>query len=170
MAEKSFYQHDETSLAQASRVPDWTWEGASVFEWSGKIAELYTQIPFFSHRPFRAGTEENRYKDEIWREPMKITEHPTPVSTVSKTYALVQHRDLLAFVFQALRKRQIDISEVESTVLMSEYGERLHWSCPIPNMKHFVLHLSNPSQLLDLRKAHFGQFRFGDFPQQVPTN
>lgn len=28
----------------------------------------------------------------------------------------------------------IDISAVESSLLLSEYGERMHWSCSIPNM------------------------------------
>ena len=130
----NLFHRDEAGLAQASRIADWTWEGASVVELRGKIADLYPQIPIFSRQPFRAGGEENRYKDEIRREPLKITEEPTPVSTVSKAYGLIQHRDVLASVFRALRKTQIDISGIESTILMSEYGERLQWSCDIPNM------------------------------------
>jgi hypothetical protein len=130
----NFFHRDEAGLAQASRIADWTWEGASVVELRGKIADLYTQTPIFSRQPFRAGGEENRYKGEIRREPLKITEEPTPVATVSKGYGLIQHRDVLASVFRALRKTQINISEIDSTILMSEYGERLQWSCDIPNM------------------------------------
>jgi hypothetical protein len=130
----NLFRRDATGLAQASRLADWMWEGASVVELRGKIAELYTQVPIFSRQPFRAGGEENRYKDEIRREPLKITEEPTPVATVSKGYGLIQHRDVLASVFRALRKTQINISEIDSTILMSEYGERLQWSCDIPNM------------------------------------
>jgi hypothetical protein len=29
---------------------------------------------------------------------------------------------------------RIDISGVESSLLLSEYGERMHWSCAVPNM------------------------------------
>jgi hypothetical protein len=57
-----------------------------------------------------------------------------PVATVSKTYSLIQHRDVLASVFRALKMIHIDISGVESSLLLSEYGERMHWSCAIPNM------------------------------------
>ncbi len=130
----NLFHRNAVDRAQASRIADATWEGATVVELHGKVADLYPQIPIFSRQPFRAGGEENRYKDEIRREPLKITEDPTPVSTVSKAYGLIQHREVLASVYRALRKTQVDISGVESTILMSEYGERLHWSCDIPNM------------------------------------
>ena len=29
----------------------------------------------------------------------------------------------------------IDISGVTSTLLLSEYGERMHWACPIPKIE-----------------------------------
>jgi hypothetical protein len=57
-----------------------------------------------------------------------------PVATVSKTYSLIQHRDVLASVFGALRMIHIDISGVESSLLLSEYAEWMHWSRSIPNM------------------------------------
>jgi hypothetical protein len=125
---------DEIALSQLSRLTDWTWEGATVVERIGKVADLFPQIPVFSRHPFRVGGEENRFKDEIRREPLKITEQPLPVATVSKTYSLVQHRDLIASVFRALKMIDIDISDVESSLLLSEYGERMQWSCSIPNM------------------------------------
>jgi len=129
----NYHQQDRTSLAQVSQLANWRWEGAPVIELKGTISELYPKIPIFSRHPFRSGGEENRYKDEIHREPLKITEDPLPVATVTKTYALIQHRDLLASVFRALRMIHIDISEVDSTIHISEYGERLQWSCAIPN-------------------------------------
>lgn len=49
-------------------------------------------------------------------------------------YSLIQHKDVLASVFRALKMIQIDISDVESSLLLSEYGERTPWSCSIPNM------------------------------------
>jgi hypothetical protein len=56
-----------------------------------------------------------------------------PVATVSKSYSLIQHRDVLALVFRALKMIDIDISGVESLLLLSEYRERMQWSCPILN-------------------------------------
>ena len=46
-------------------------EGAPVLEFIGTLAELFPQIPVFSRHPFRSGGEENRYKDEIRRGPLK---------------------------------------------------------------------------------------------------
>src|ERR1700722_9682121 len=126
-------RHDETALTQQARLTSWTWEGAPVRELTGNVVELFSRIPIFSRHPFRVGSEENRFKDEIRREPLKITDDPIPVATVSKTYSLIQHRDVLAAVFRALKPIQIDIAGVESMLLLSEYGERMHWSCNIPN-------------------------------------
>src|SRR5208282_6277428 len=84
-------------------APACTWEGAPVVELTGQVAELFPHVPVFSRHPFRVGGEENRFKDEIRREPLKITDEPMPVATVSKTYSLIQHRDVLASVFRALK-------------------------------------------------------------------
>jgi hypothetical protein len=129
------YNHsDEPARSQQRRLTDWTWEGATALELSGKVADLFPYIPVFSRHPFRVGSEENRFKDEIRREPLKISDEPLPVATVSKTYSLIQHRDVLASVFRALKMLHIDISGVESALLLSEYGERMQWSCAIPNV------------------------------------
>jgi hypothetical protein len=130
----NYHRPDETAHTQQARLTDWTWEGSSVVELTGTVSELFPQVPVFSRRPFRVGGEENRFKDEIRREPLKITDEPMPVATVSKTYSLIQHRDVLASVFRALKMIHIDISGVESSLLLSEYGERMQWSCAIPNV------------------------------------
>lgn len=130
----TFFGVDDNARNQSARMTDWTWDGANVLELTGTIAELFPQVPIFSRYPFRIGNEENRFKDEIRREPLKITEDPFPVCTVSKTYSLIQHRDVLKSVFQALKRMHIDISGVASSLLLSEYGERMQWSCAVPNM------------------------------------
>jgi hypothetical protein len=76
----NFHRPDKTALTQQVRLTDWTWEGASVVEITGTVAELFPQIPVFSRHPFRVGSEENRFKDEIRREPLRITEEPVPVA------------------------------------------------------------------------------------------
>jgi hypothetical protein len=124
----------EAARSQQARLTHWTWEGASVMELTGKVADLFAHVPVFSRHPFRVGSEENRFKDEIRREPLKITDEPIPIATVSKAYSLIQHRDVLASVFRALKMIRIDISGVDSSLLLSEYGERMQWSCSIPGM------------------------------------
>jgi hypothetical protein len=125
---------DETAPEQRAHLTHCTREGATVRELTGRVAEVFPHVPVFSRHPFRVGGEENRFKDEIRREPLKITDEPMPIATVSKAYSLIQHRDVLASVFRALKMIQIDISGVESSLLLSEYGERMHWSCAIPSM------------------------------------
>lgn len=127
------YDDRQHGLRQQERLTRWTWEGANVIELTGTIAELFPRVPNFTRHPFRTGSEENRFKDEIRREPLRITDHPLPIATVSKLYSLIQHRDVLSSVFRALKMIHIDISAVSSTILLSEYGERMHWSCSIPN-------------------------------------
>jgi hypothetical protein len=132
MSTEFFHGSSEFRSNQTSRMTDWTWNGAKVLEHTGKVAALYSKLPVFSRQPFRIGEEENRFKDEIRREPLSISENAIPIATVSKDYSLIQHRDVLASVFRALKLIQIDISELDSTLLLSEYGERMQWSCNLP--------------------------------------
>jgi hypothetical protein len=128
----SFYGEDEEQLAQRAQVQNATWDGSSVVEHKGTTSELYRGIPIFSRHPYRCGGEDNRYKDEIRRDPLELTDSQIPVTTVSKAYSLVQHRDVIASAFRALQLMKKDISGIEATLLLSEYGERMHWSCQIP--------------------------------------
>ena len=129
----NLFAPDVKTSYQTERLTDATWEGASVTSMTGKLGDLYQAVPLFSRHPFRSGGEENRYKDEIRREPLKVDEDPIPVATVSKTYSLIQHRDVLSSVYRALQLLSFESANVESTLLLSEYGERMLWSCQLPN-------------------------------------
>jgi hypothetical protein len=128
----NYFSEDEEQLAQRARVENSTWDGSPVVEHKGTTAELYRKLPIFSRHPYRSGGEENRYKDEIRREPLELTDSQIPITTVSKAYSLVQHRDVISSTFRALQLIKKDISGSEATLLLSEYGERMHWSCQIP--------------------------------------
>jgi hypothetical protein len=129
----SLFTPDAETLYQRERLADSTWEGAAVISMTGKLSEIYQTVPIFSRHPFRSGGEENRYKDEIRREPLKVDEEQIPVATVSKTYSLIQHRDVLASIYRALKLLNFECADFDSTLLMSEYGERILWSCQLPN-------------------------------------
>lgn len=102
--------------------------------------------------PYRLGGEENRYKDEIRRQPLELTQTEIPIATVSKTYSLVQHRDVISSVFRALRLMQRDISNLNATLLLSEYGKRMHWSCNCPDS------ISTPAMTVQLCFVQLAQF------------
>src|ERR1022692_3000388 len=96
----NYFSEDEEQLAQRARVENSTWDGSPVVEHKGTTAELYRKLPIFSRHPYRSGGEENRYKDEIRREPLELTDSQIPITTVSKAYSLVQHRDVISSTFQ----------------------------------------------------------------------
>ena len=133
MSSANLFTPDADSVYQRGRLLNATWEGATVTSMTGTLGELYQAVPLFSRHPFRSGGEENRYKDEIRREPLRVEEDPIPVATVSKTYSLIQHRDVLSSVYRALQLLNLQNADVESTLLRSEYGERMLWSCQLPN-------------------------------------
>jgi hypothetical protein len=83
MTSETILLPDQATQAQKIRLTDWTWEGATVVEHTRKVADLYSRIPTFSRHPFRVGSEENRFKDEIRREPLRIIDEPLPVATVT---------------------------------------------------------------------------------------
>jgi hypothetical protein len=118
---------------QQERLNDCSWEGATVIAMTGTLGDIYRSVPVFSRHPYRSGGEENRYKDEIRREPLRVDEEQIPVATVTKTYSLIQHREVLASIFRALKLLRLRSADVESSLLMSEYGERMQWSCQLPN-------------------------------------
>lgn len=76
----NYHQVGQAARTQQAHLTACTWEGAPVFKLRGEIAQLFLQIPLFSRHPFRIGNEENRFKDEIRREPLKITDDPIPVA------------------------------------------------------------------------------------------
>lgn len=133
MSIANLFNFDHDSTLNQERLTDATWEGATVTCLTGKLGDIYQAVPLFSRHPFRSGGEENRYKDEIRREPLKVDEDPIPVATVSKTYSLIQHREVLSSVYRALQLLNLESTDVDSTLLLSEYGERMLWSCQLPN-------------------------------------
>jgi hypothetical protein len=93
MEAEFFHGPAEVGLNQKSRLTKWTWNGSKVTEHNGKVADLYSKLPVFSRHPFRIGEEENRFKDEIRREPLTISESVIPIATVGKDYSLIRiHR------------------------------------------------------------------------------
>ena len=133
MSITNLFNFDHDSTLNQERLTDTTWEGATVTCLTGKLGDIYQAVPLFSRHPFRSGGEENRYKDEIRREPLRVDEGQIPVATVSKTYSLIQHREVLSSVYRALQLLNLESANVDSTLLLSEYGERMLWSCQLPN-------------------------------------
>jgi hypothetical protein len=49
-APQNYYFGDESAAAKQARLTDWIWEGSTVIELTGTVAQLFPQIPVFSRR------------------------------------------------------------------------------------------------------------------------
>lgn len=169
-------------------VPGDRWAGEAVFAAEGSIEHVAEALPEFERRPFRLSlnggsnteaadvlvaepaADENRYRDLIVRKPGNGSSCSIPVGVVSKGYVLVQHRELLTAVTDALRERRVRLDEVVCEVELSEYGARMALHLQLPSRYSFdpgdgnmaalrveclnSVDLSTPLQIL------FGWFRF----------
>ncbi len=111
-----------------------TWEGQPVFKCTGKLAGLIDMLPEFARTGLSYENALNEYIDLIVRLPHGDDDRTVPVSTVSRRYALIQHRDLVTWVCEAFRQLNWDPAELDATMRCSEYGERMSLRIPIPGM------------------------------------
>jgi hypothetical protein len=116
------------SKQREEQIASWRWEGSLIRELTGTPDQLYRALPTFTRHPFG----DNLYKDEIRREPVGIADAQIPIAMVSKSYSLIQHREVLSSVYRALLEVGKDCSAIHSAILISEYGERMQWSCEVP--------------------------------------
>ena len=139
------------------------WEGRDATRWTGSIKNLRKKIPTFTQEVFCIGTEVNKYKDLIVREPLRevrgdfgydeaITRGRIPIAAMSNNYRghtyrgrmqgykLVNHHDLLEDVLRALTNSdtassQSDIESLEATLQLSIYGARMGLEFLVPHYK-----------------------------------
>ena len=101
------------------------WNGALTEEVDSKFGLLAEQIPTFDRIPFEYEGEVNDKFDTIIKEPLDEGDTYMPVATVSKGYKLVQHRDVISVLAQALHAMDIDVEDSESKLTLSSHAERM---------------------------------------------
>ncbi len=129
-----------------------TWLGAPVSESEGTPAELRAHVPIFERRPFLIAPTSGRAAqlnpllDTIVRLPLR-DEPEVAVGVVSKSYTLIQHREILDTAVAALAAAGVSDTDVRASLRMTEYGERMALKLLLPSTYDF-----NPgdSQLLSL--------------------
>lgn len=118
----------ESILSQTDHI---NWHGKRVSDRSINAGNIVESLPEFRRQPFQLNGTENPYLDLIVRLPFSGDDQLVPIATVSKQYALVQHRSITAQVLQAVTECGIDIDADEMiSVRLSQFGE-LFW-CSIP--------------------------------------
>ena len=102
-----------------------SWTGRPVNENSGYFGKIRGLIPTFRREGFKVNSQENKHLDMIVKMPRNPTDTIIPVATVSKTYSLIQHHDVLDAIETALKTMGYPIENFETGLQLTIYGERM---------------------------------------------
>ena len=108
-------------LTNTYNLDNLKWDSKSVNEYKGNLVEIVGSIPSFERKPFKIGRSENKNLDVV----VNTSDGGIPIATVSKSYSLVQHFDILRFISMAFEKLRYNIEETECDLYLTEYGERM---------------------------------------------
>jgi hypothetical protein len=106
-----------------------SWFGQRVFSGSGSLQALRGAIPLFVREPFGG----NEYLDAIYRKPFLNDHQFIPVASVSKSYVLIQHHDIIDALEKAIKETGFDPVTLKAEINLSEYGEKMHIAVRMPN-------------------------------------
>lgn len=115
------------------------WLGSPVSTYSGTINEILAYIPEFERRPFSSSSyepslNENAFMDMIVRKPL-ANGYPAeiPIGVVSKNYQLVEHRQVIETIINAVERVGIASDSVNAELKMTQYGERIGLHIQFPD-------------------------------------
>jgi hypothetical protein len=111
------------------------WRARDVHYWRGTTEALTNLIPEFTRRPFAVPTNdgaENPFFDTIVRLPMTLFEKEIPIGIVSKSYRLLQHREVMSLVLKALRKAGVAPATCTWELGLSQFGEFMELRIGLP--------------------------------------
>jgi hypothetical protein len=114
------------------------WNGQAIFEFIGTLADIDGVLPTFRRSRFTHEGALNEYLDLILREPHGDDDRLVPVATVSRRYALIQHRDVVGWMTTAFKEDGWDPEKVEVLLRLSEYGERMFVGIEMPGVEEAV--------------------------------
>ena len=109
------------------------WIGRSVREHENYFDDIRNVVPCFDRQPFTMDGVQNEHLDTIIRLPVDPRDNPVPVATVSKSYSLVQHREVLDAVETAFIDLSYNTENAKGTLLLTEYGERMWFKIQFPD-------------------------------------
>lgn len=126
---------DEKSANDALRTLRWS--GRSVGGHNKYFKDLRDIIPIFDRQPFMVGSIENQHLDAIIKRPTNLQDGTIPVATVSKSYSLVQHHEVLDAVERAFNNLDYNTEKAECDLYLTEYGERMWLKMRFPEAQRF---------------------------------
>jgi hypothetical protein len=140
------------------RPQDFHWLGEPIIHHQGTYDQVADAIPLFGRRPFAlytkpAGREElpfvtgeNPYFDEVLRL-SQSGDHEVPVGIVSKSYKLIQHRELFEITVRALDEASVPLNLVMVSLTLSKFGGRMALRFVLPERFSFDPGDSHPLHL-----------------------
>ena len=89
----------------ADDVSEKTWLGQRLHTSTIQLNQAVNFVPEFERMHFGDGANKNEYLDMIARLPFNGDKRTIPVATVSRRYALVQHKEVIRWLKQGLEEK-----------------------------------------------------------------
>lgn len=130
------------------------WRARDVSYWAGRWDRLARLVPTFTIEPFKAAPDSpsNPHMKAVVRQPLAVTEHPIPVGTVSNSYQLAQHHNVVERCFEGLRLVGVDPVSLRCEVGLTPLGEWMNFRAYFPESHN---HTPRDGKALGLRLECF---------------
>jgi len=112
------------------------WRARDVSYWSGRWDRLSQLVPTFTIEPFQAHPEApaNPHMKAVVRQPLSVTEQSIPVGTVSNTYNLAQHHEVVKLCFEGLELMGVETATLKCEVGLTPLGEWMNFRAYFPDV------------------------------------
>jgi hypothetical protein len=117
----------QITMERAPDRPAESWGGQELLATEGRLTEMRQYLPRFRKEPLVLNGVENPTLDLIVEEGTDY-----PVTTVSKSYGLVQHEEMFDGMVEALESMGFNPSGLEAFMTLTNHGERLLINLTLP--------------------------------------
>ncbi|MBK9494690.1 MAG: DUF932 domain-containing protein [Xanthomonadales bacterium] len=116
------------------------WRARDVSYWAGRWARLERLVPKFTIEPFRVRPDSpaNPHIQAVVRQPLTVTEQPIPVGTVSNSYQLAQHHEVVMRCFDGLRLVGVEPASLNCEVGLTPLGEWMNFRAYFPESHNYT--------------------------------
>ncbi len=130
------------------------WRARDVSYWAGRWHRLARLVPTFKIEPFRANPDSpaNPHIQAVVRQPLTVAEQPIPVGTVSNSYQLAQHHEVVKRCFDGLRLVGVEAEGLKCEVGLTPLGEWMNFRAYFPDSHN---HTPKDGKALGLRLECF---------------
>ena len=116
------------------------WRARDVCYWAGRWDRLSKLVPTFAIEPFQMQPDApaNPHIRVVVRQPLAVTEQAIPVGTVSNSYQLAQHHEVVARCFEGLRLVGVDPASAKCEVGLTPLGEWMNFRAYFPDCHNYT--------------------------------